>query len=287
MKKSISFILIAAIAVGFCGGFSALAEEVTDENGFVTEGTVLVDYVGEGGDIVIPDGITEIGERAFEGNRTITSVVISEDVNSISFSAFECCEALVSVDFPESEIYIQMGAFFMCTSLISIDFSVGCDVIDSLMFYGCESLTSVRIPDGVEYIADNAFGNCISLDSVNLPSSLTTIADYAFMNCISLATLIVPKSVTYIMDVNVFDPCTTLIVDKDSNAYGWAVLHNQPYVFSFVSSFNDIGDVFNILKLIVFDYPISAEQIAIADKDNSGTVTAADALILLKQVIGL
>ena len=41
---------------------------------FVIEGGVLVEYCGEGGDVVIPDGIIAIDEFAFQGNEDITGI---------------------------------------------------------------------------------------------------------------------------------------------------------------------------------------------------------------------
>jgi hypothetical protein len=52
-------------------------------------------------------------------------------------------------------------------------------------------------------------------------------------------------------------------------------------------TFENISDVFNLLKWVVYDAPISAEQIAVADLDEDGDVDAADALLALKYVINL
>ena len=58
-----------------------------EENGpakdFVIKKGVLTKYTGNGGDVVIPKGVTAIGEYAFGGCTGLTSVVIPDSVTSI------------------------------------------------------------------------------------------------------------------------------------------------------------------------------------------------------------
>lgn len=59
----------------------------TDEAGFVSDGTVLVGYVGEGGDISIPTYITEIADGAFESTENIATMTIPATVGKIGDAA--------------------------------------------------------------------------------------------------------------------------------------------------------------------------------------------------------
>lgn len=63
---------------------------------FVIEDGVLVKYVGPGGDVVIPDGVTCIGDYAFSVS-SIENVTIPDGVVKISDHAFYNCSALKSV----------------------------------------------------------------------------------------------------------------------------------------------------------------------------------------------
>ena len=58
---------------------------------FVIENGVLRDYKGPGGDVTIPEGVTEIERWAFDGCTGLTSVTIPEGVTEIGYSAFYGC----------------------------------------------------------------------------------------------------------------------------------------------------------------------------------------------------
>ena len=89
---------------------------------FIIENGVLVEYAGLGGDIVIPDNVTRIGEYVFSWNKKLTSVVIPTDVTSIGVHAFYGCTKLTSVVIPNGVTSIGEYAFGSCTNLKSILF---------------------------------------------------------------------------------------------------------------------------------------------------------------------
>lgn len=177
----------------------------------LSESEVAVTYKDEGhkngntyvGDLVLPasinkDGVeykvTSIRANAFERCWKLTSLVIPEGVTEIGDFAFSGCVALKSVKFPDSLHKFGMNAFFGCIALSSIDIPEGTEIISNECFYGCSSLTSVRLSSTINSIEKDAFAECVKLSSVNLPEGLVWIGESAFRECTSLKDIILPST---------------------------------------------------------------------------------------------
>ena len=128
-----------------------------DENG------VLIKYHGCEENVVIPNNVTSIGKRAFDGCESLINITIPNSVTSIGTSAFAWCENLESINISDSVTSISNWAFFNCTSLTSITISDSITSIGTSAFEWCESLESINIPDNVKCIDKNAFENCYNL----------------------------------------------------------------------------------------------------------------------------
>ena len=159
--------------------------------------------------IIIPDSVTSIGNRAFMDCTSLTSVTIPDGVTSIGDKAFSGCSSLTSITIPESVTSIGYRAFYGCSSLTSITIPNGVTSIGSDAFSGCNSLTSITIPNGVTSIGDDAFSGCSSLTSIIIPDSVTSIGNRAFMDCTSLTSVTIPDGVTSIGG-RAFEDCTSL-----------------------------------------------------------------------------
>lgn len=150
---------------------------MSSNNDFEIENGVLVKYTGAGGDVVIPDGVTSIGDWAFSR-----------------------CVGLTSVTMPDSVTSIEDHAFCECTSLTSIVIPNGVTTIGDYMFHSCKSLTSVTIPDSVTSIGSGVWNSCERLTSVKIPDSLNSIGNWAFACCKSLTSIMIPKRVINIVE---------------------------------------------------------------------------------------
>ncbi len=159
--------------------------------------------------VVINNGVTSIGWRAFSYCEELTSITIPNSVTSIGNEAFYGCTRLTSITIPNSVTSIGNGAFSYCNVLTSITIPNSVTSIGEEAFIGCTGLTSVTIPNSITSIGTNAFCDCTELTSVTIPNSVTSIGKYAFRGCTGLTSITIPNSVTSIGS-SAFSGCTGL-----------------------------------------------------------------------------
>lgn len=111
---------------------------------------VLLGYYGLGGDIVIPNTVTKIGDEAFKGNKKVTGVTIPGSVVDIGNNAFEACENLKKVAFTNpgearNNLLIRLSAFKDCTKLTDVEIPARVKQIVGNIFKGCTSLTEIKV----------------------------------------------------------------------------------------------------------------------------------------------
>lgn len=176
-------------------------------------------YLGEDhiGTIILPEGLTRIGNYAFCGFHGLERVTIPRGVTTIGENAFWNCTSLRSVNIPNGVTEIGYGAFAGCESLTSVAVPSSVKTIGEYAFYDCGSLTSAIIYEGVKRIGGGAFAGCENLTSVTIPDSVAEICDYTFLDCESLLRVSLPKRATRIGD-SAFRNCRSLkdVVIPDS-----------------------------------------------------------------------
>ena len=139
------------------------------------------------GEIIIPDSVTAIGDKAFDNCTYLTKISIPDSVTTIGSYAFRNCDNLTSVVIGDGVTSIGDYAFAFCDRLGPVVIGDSVTSIGDGAFKECKRLTSIKIPDGVTSIGDYAFYYCSILTSVVIPNSVTAIGDYAFAFCDRLA----------------------------------------------------------------------------------------------------
>ena len=192
-----------------------------DENGFMIVDGVLEaisDEVYNATTVIIPDGVTEIGEDVSfykapnletlvipEGVKVIpsglaaeakalTTVVLPQTLTTIGATAFSKCNALSNCNIPDSVTFIGERAFqytVMPALTLKAGVEYGKNAEGNANTFRGSSATTVIIEDGVTTVPKGIFRDMPNLKSVVIPASVTTLEEYAFRTCKNLDTVVV------------------------------------------------------------------------------------------------
>ena len=109
---------------------------------FNKDKTTLIAYRAKETNYIIPNGTTRIGDSAFCGCESLTSIKIPNSVTSIGICSFYGCSCLTSINIPNSVTCIEKGAFGVCGSLVNIIIPNSVTTIESGAFGGCNNILS-------------------------------------------------------------------------------------------------------------------------------------------------
>ena len=124
--------------------------KVIDQMLLSADGTKVIAYWGENSEVTIPEGVQSIGDSAFYGCSSLTSLTLPTSLQSIGNRAFSYCSSLTSLTLPSSLQSIGDSAFGWCSSLTSLTLPSSLQSIGDWAFEYCNSLTSLYIPAGTE-----------------------------------------------------------------------------------------------------------------------------------------
>lgn len=137
-------------------------------------------------------------DKTKEFPSCLTSVIIPEGITSIGNNAFDSCTSLTDVTIPNSVTEIGLSAFYWCISLTEINLPNNLTTIRNNAFGSCRSLTSIKIPNTVTEIESAAFEGCTSLQSIKIPYGITTINQNTFSYCTELTDVEIDQNVAFV-----------------------------------------------------------------------------------------
>ena len=227
--------VVKAIVSGVNGkvpdGFFANLKGSVDENGKPI--AVPAERWADLTEVVIEDGVTEIGKDVFQGCVGLTNVTIPGSVKKIGTWSFYMCKGLKNVDIPANmeigdssfrqsgleQVTVSGGsvgnyAFHRSEDLKKI--TVNCETIGEEAFSGCDYLTDITLGENVKTLGDKAFYTCDALERVEIPSTVTDIGEKTFYSCPALKEAIIRAGT---VKAGTFYNCralTTLIISDNA-----------------------------------------------------------------------
>ena len=202
--------VVKAVVSGVNGkvpdGLFANLKQSVDENGKPI--AVPAERWADLTEVVIKDGVTEIGKDVFQGCVGLTKVTIPDSVKKIGTWSFYMCKGLKNVDIPANmeigdssfrqsgleQVTVSGGsvgnyAFHRIDNLKKI--SINCETIGEEAFSGCDYLTDITLGENVKTLGDKAFYTCDALERVEIPSTVTDIGEKTFYSCPALKEAII------------------------------------------------------------------------------------------------
>ena len=193
--------------------------------------------------IVINEGVTSIGKRAFMRCSKFTEINIPASVTSVGTFSFDDCESLTKITI-NGNFSCDTSVFIGSNNITTLHISKSVTEISGNLLSSLDALTTitidskntaykvnggilysydmktligcpaaktgkVTIPSGVQTIESIAFQGCRMITDVSIPNTVTTIGRSAFNMCYSLKSVYIPGSVKNIPDY-AFMQCSEL-----------------------------------------------------------------------------
>lgn len=198
------------------------------------------------------NNVRSIGETAFYGATSLSSIDWGSKIERIGGMVFQRCVSLKSVEFPSTlRALSDVQTFAQCSQLASVKFNDGLEEIGTHTFMLCSALTSIEIPGTVKIWGDAPFNNCVSLQSavfnegitelppsvlsyasaltsVKLANSIEKIGSFAFGYCQQLTEVNMPENLETVEAAAFeFVPIKKLVLPAkvkrlESNAFGYS-----------------------------------------------------------------
>lgn len=227
--------------------------------------------------IVIPDSVSYIAEKAFEGCKQLSSVSIPSTVTKIFERTFANCKSLKSISLSDSIVYLDDTAFDGCGSDFVINHSGKSQGINSYLFRhrsqdgNKKSNTDTVVDTDTEGVKDSDVGTS-DVDT----SDVDTSVDVDTSTDITDGDIVDTDSVT---DTDFDGSDSDSATDTDSKMYMFGDIDGDGNVTS--------SDALLVLRSSIGLMKLDPMLIKYADVDCDDNVSSADALAILRYSVKL
>lgn len=157
--------------------------EPSRQSVFGIEEGVLRSYHGKEAQVVVPDSVTAIRGRCFEGCTTMEKILLPEGLEEIDSWSFKDCTSLKKISIPSGVKRMGYETFRGCTALREVQMPEKLGIVLDGLFKDCSSLRKIVVPASVRYIGKEAFAGCTALRDITICSTDTVVELDSFANC--------------------------------------------------------------------------------------------------------
>lgn len=174
--------------------------------------------------VILPEGLTSIGDNAFKGFRELKKVALPSDVQYIGKEAFYWCESLDTIRIPDADTLICENAFSGCIRMRYVELGSGIKEIEGGAFYQCQALRGANyrgtMSDWFVVSLEGENSNPVKyagrmtiqgepVEEVVVPDTIVAVPSYSFIGLTTLRTVRMHENVVEIGD-QAFNGCRAL-----------------------------------------------------------------------------
>ncbi len=168
-----------------------------------------LDYKADIKKVIVENGVTSIGDYAFEGCSNLAEITLPTGITAIGDYAFKNCDALVDITIPEGVTRLGDHAFADADGLKELILPASVSNIGTNAFYSCTNLETVIAEGNLNAISNLAFSWCSNLKKVSIAGTIAGIGERAFWDCNSLEE-VSAKTITGEIQYGAFEGCSAL-----------------------------------------------------------------------------
>lgn len=209
--SSLASVIVGAEEPDKLYGKISVSEMPSPSDDFIIENGVLIKYVGPGGDVVLPEGITRISDNAFRSNQTVTSVVMQSGITEMGMCVFWDCHYIKRIVFSDTIKVIPTSTCYLNWALEEVILPRDVEEIQSTAFINCYALTSLDFSKyNIRIFGEQSFMGS-GLQEVYFSKNVKVIGRQAFFQCYRLKNVTFEEGIDLeFLGASVFSACIML-----------------------------------------------------------------------------